>query len=425
MELTDVKQAVDAIGTAFEEFKKVNDQRISDLEKKGASDPLLDEQLTRINDFIDKQEDMKAGLDKARTELLGKQEDLRKEYGERFDKLETVLKRSPRGPTDEKTQGQIEAKQVFEAWARKGTEMDRDLFKLGMERKLLSVGNDQQAGYLAPSEYVMELIKGIIEFSPIRTIARVRTTSRTSIQVPRRTGTFAAAWTAEQGTRAETTGLQYGLEDIPTHEMYALVDITEQMLEDSVFDLESELNMEFTEQFGVLEGTGFVTGNAAGQPEGFMTNGDVSETNSGSAATIADTNGQADGLIDLQHGIPTAYGRNATWTMNRTTLGSVRKLKDGNNQYIWAAGIAVGDPNTVLGDPVVEATDMASEAANAFPIAYGDFRRAYSIVDRVSMSVLRDPFTQATSGAIRFIARRRVGGQVVLAEAIRKLKCST
>ena len=106
-------------------------------------------------------------------------------------------------------------------------------------------------------------------------------------------------------------------------------------------------------------------------------------------------------------------------------MGSVRKLKDNNRQYIWMPGLAQGQPNTIDGDPYVEVPDMPNEGANAFPIAYGDFARAYTLVDRIAMSMLRDPYTQATSGNIRFLFYRRIGGQIVLAEAIRKLKCST
>ena len=106
-------------------------------------------------------------------------------------------------------------------------------------------------------------------------------------------------------------------------------------------------------------------------------------------------------------------------------MGSVRKLKDNNRQYIWMPGLAQGQPNTIDGDPYVEVPDMPSEGANTYPIAYGDFMRAYTLVDRINMVALRDPYTQATSGNIRFLMYRRIGGQVMLAEAIRKLKCST
>ena len=207
------------------------------------------------------------------------------------------------------------------------------------------------------------------------------------------------------------------MEEIPAHEQYALVDISEQDLEDSVFDLEAEMQSEFTEQMAKAEGAAFVSGNAVGKPEGFMTNSDVAEVNSGAGAALT-----GDGLITLVHSIKSDYGRNATFVFNRTTLAAIRKLKDTAGQYVFQAGMTLqgGATNTILGYNYIEATDMADVAAGATPVAFGDFRRGYLIVDRVAMAVLRDPFTQATSGNVRYVARRRVGGQVVLAEAIVK-----
>ena len=227
---------------------------------------------------------------------------------------------------------------------------------------------------------------------------------------------------SESGTRSETTGYQVGLEELPAHEYYALVDISEQDLEDTVFNLEAEMQSEFAEQFAKAEGTAFVTGNAVGKPEGFMTNGDVAEVVTGSASAIT-----ADSLLTLVHSIKAEYSRIGTFVFNRSTLAAIRKLKDTAGQYVFQAGMMLtgGVTNTILGQPYVEATDMPSEGSNTFPVAFGDFRRAYMIVDRTQMAVLRDPFTQATSGNVRYIARRRVGGQVILPEAIVKLKCST
>ena len=167
-----------------------------------------------------------------------------------------------------------------------------------------------------------------------------------------------------------------------------------------------------------------MTGNGSGKPEGILQNSEVNETVSGSAASVADATGQANGLIDLYHDLKTGYALQGWWLLNRATLGEVRKMKDGQNNYIWQPGLANGVPNTILGQAYLEVPDMPDVAAGAVPIVFGDLRRAYTIVDRISLSILRDPFTQATSGNIRFIARRRVGGQVVLAEAIRKLKVS-
>ncbi len=360
----------------------------------------------------------------------GRNEETLDKMNARMNQLETAVRRERRTPAgsdsahDRHAHWGPETKAYFD-YLRHGT---RDEPTPGAEAltreemKALTVGNDPSAGYLAPVEYAREIIKGEVEFSLLRTVARVRPTSRRSVQMPKLTGTFGAVWTAESGTRAETTGLSYGLEEFPTHEMYALVDVSEQMMEDSEFSLEAELQQEFSEQFAVTEGAAFVTGNGTGKPEGLLQHADVAETNSGSAGSIGDSSGQADGLIDLYHGLKTAYAVNGSWLLNRATLSEVRKLKDTQNNYIWQPGLASGVANTILGQPYVEVPDMPDVAANAYPIAFGDLRRGYVIVDRVNLSVLRDPFTQATSGNIRFIARRRVGGQVVLAEAIRKLK---
>lgn len=440
VDLQELKEAVEELQSSWGEFKSANDERLQEIEKKGSADVLTEEKVKRIDKSIEQVEELNQKVTKAQEEakvIAEKKEEERKELTEKLEKagarlevIEAALQRAPFGGGDpdeaEEKKKTKEARKRFMNYCVLGEdEMERDDLKALKEYKKLTLGDDAAAGFLAPSEYVREIIKAETVFSPIRSIARIRSITGKEIQIPRRTGQFSAQWTSESGTRSETTGLTYGLETLPTHEMYALVDISQTLLEDSAFNLESELEMEFSEQFGVLEGAGFVTGTGSGQPEGFMNNDDVGENNSGSAATIADTDGQADGLITLQHALKEAYARNATWVLKRTTIGSVRKLKDANDNYIWQPGnLATGNPNTILGDPYVEVTDMPAEAAGAYPIAYGDWRRAYTIVDRIAMSVLRDPYTQATSGAIRYIARRRVGGQVVLAEAIRKLKCS-
>ena len=402
----EIKQALTEYGQAFEEFKEANDQRLERLEKGDGEDSLLTEKIGKIEKKLDSLEDINQSVNQAKAAQEG--------ITEKVTQLETVLSRPSSGYD---TKSVDEHCVACEKYWRKGMEGLDD-----MERKALTVSNDSTGGYLAPPEYVRELLKTVTEISPIRSIARVRSTAQRSVQVPKRTAQFSAAWVAESGTRSETTGWTVGLEEIPAHETYAMVDISEQDLEDTVFDLESEMQSEFSEQFALGEGTAFVSGNAVGKPEGFMTNGDVGEVVSGHASTLL-----ADGLIGLVHGIKSEYARTATFVFNRTTLSAIRKLKDTAGQYVFQAGMSLtnGVTNTVLGYPYVEATDMPSEGSNTYPVAFGDFRRAYMIVDRVSMAVLRDPYTQATSGNVRYIARRRVGGQVVQAEAIVKQKCST
>ncbi len=401
----DIKNAITDLGQTFEEFKKVNDQRLEQIEK-GESTALVDEKLAKMEAKMDSYEEINQKLTTAELNADN--------IKSQIEKLETIVTRPNSG---------FESKQVdeymgaFDTYCRKGLEgLDP------VEKKALTVSNDSTGGYLAPPEYVRELLKTITEISPIRSIARVRSTGARSIQVPKRDGQFSAQWVSESGTRSETTGWQVGLEEIPAHEMYALVDISEQDLEDTVFDLEAEMQSEFAEQFAKAEGTAFVTGNSVGKPHGFMDHSGVSSINSGDADQVT-----ADGLISLVHNIKSDYSRNGTFVFNRTTLAAIRKLKDTAGQYVFQAGMSLqgGVTNTVLGMPYVEATDMPSEGANTFPVAFGDFRRAYMIVDRVNLAVLRDPFTQATTGNVRYIARKRVGGQIVQAEAISKLKCST
>lgn len=429
---SELKSSVATVMTAFEAFKEANDARIKQIESKGSADPITVEKVAKIEKSLDGAE----GLNQRLTLAQAQQKALEESQGAMkalIDKIETKVGRPARTDADRK----VELKQRVNDWSRGvfsayavgeanlSAEQRKAIDDVKAEYKALNVGTDTAGGYLAPTEYVAEIIKAVTLITPARAIVRVRQTANKSVQIPKRTGQFAAVRTTEQGTRAETTGLTYGLEEMTAGEMYALIDISNQMLEDSAFDMEAEIRLEASEQFAVKEGAEFVSGTGvSGTIEGFLTNGSVSETVSGSAAVIADANGVADGLLTLKYAIKTAYARNATWVMNRTTIGSVRKLKTSNKEYIWMPGIN-GQPNTIDGDPYVEMPDMPSEGANLYPIAYGDFRRAVTFVDRISMEMLRDPYTQATAGNIRFIFRRRVGGKVVLAEAIRKLKCST
>jgi HK97 family phage major capsid protein len=403
--MDDIKTAISEMGNAFDEFKKSYDQKLENIEK-GVSDPILDDKIAAIEAKMDSLENVNQSL------TLQKQQ--QENQKEQMDRIETMLRRPQTGVESKKID---ESLMAWDSFLRKGLEaLDP------AEKKALTVSNDSTGGYLAPPEYVREIIKSVTEISPIRSIARVRTTGQRSVQMPKRTGQFAAAWVAESGTRAETTGYAVGMEEIPTHEHYALVDISEQDLEDSVFDLEAEMQSEFAEQFAKAEGAAFCTGNSVGKPEGFMTNSDVSEVNSGAASALT-----ADGLLTLVHSVKSQYGRNGRFVFNRTTLAAIRKLKDTAGQYVFQAGMSLenGVPNTILGYAYVEAPDMADVGAGAYPVAFGDFSRGYMIVDRVALAVLRDPFTQATTGNVRYIARRRVGGQVILPEAIVKQKIAS
>jgi HK97 family phage major capsid protein len=401
----DIKEAVTGLMTAFEEFKSTNDARLKEVEKKGAADPLLDDKLARINGKLDQFEGLNAKLTKAEADAKAAKDSL--------DAIETKLNRPGFGGGKEPEVADLERK-AFVNFVRKGAD------RMGADEiKVLRVSDDTAGGYLAPTEFVREIIKAEVEFSPMRPMVRVRQTGQKSAQIPRRTGTFTAQWVSEIQTRTETTGLTYGLHEVPTHEMTAEVYISFAELEDSAFNMEAEISAEMAEQFGVAEGLSIVSGNGIGKPFGFMSDSNVGTTNSGAAATVT-----ADGYLSLFYAIKTAYARNASFVMNRATLGSTRKLKDGNGQYLWMPGLASGVPNTINGAPYTEVPDMPSEGAGLKPVAFGDWRRGYILIDRINMTMMRDPYTLASVGQVKFVARRRLGGQVLLAEALRTMTCS-
>lgn len=291
-------------------------------------------------------------------------------------------------------------------------------------RGSMIVADDREGGFMAPTEATNELIKGVVEFSPIRSIARVRKTSMRSVTMPKRTTTAGATWAGEADAAAETTNPKLGQEEISTKELRALIDISRQDLEDTDFDLEQFAADEFAEQFGVTEGTAFVSGDGIdGKPEGFLTAADTGYLGSAGIETITSNTNDAldpDDFFDLFYGLKDPYSSRGTWVANRRTIRDARKLVDGNGQYLWQPGLASGEPSTILGRPVVHATDMPVVANGALAVAFGDFSR-YLIVDRLATETLRDPYTQAPS-FVRFWARRRVGGQVLVTEAFKLLQ---
>jgi HK97 family phage major capsid protein len=291
------------------------------------------------------------------------------------------------------------------------------------EIKALAIRDGSLGGVLAPAEFINEVIKGIVQFSPIRDIVKVRRTSRTSVQQPKRTGNFAAAWTGEVGTRTETTGLTYGLEEIPTHELYARVVVSNWDLEDPEVDLESEIREAMAEQFGVAEGAAGIAGDSNGKPEGIIANTDVEIVNNGATSFT-----NADGLIKVLFQLKEQYWMNASFLLNRFALRDIRLIKDSANNYVWQPGVAGGSgtvqgiPATILDKPYTICTDMPTVASAALSVAVGDFKRAYQLVDKIEIQTLRDPYSAASTGQVVVHARKRVGGQVVLPEAAKILR---
>ncbi len=358
-----------------------------------------------------------------------KQEFLRVNH--RLDLIEVALQRPGYASGGPGSAEGTPAAKVFWNYVRKGMEVvtpdERGIWtkalndRWGSETKALSLTDETMGGFLAPPEFVNEIIKYEIPFSPIRTIANVRSTSAREVLVPVRKSTMSAIWVSETAGRSETTGLKYGRERLVSHEMYAEVILSRQDMEDSAFNLDQEVQSEVAIQFGVAEGAAFIIGTGVGQPEGLLTNPNITTINTGDAAKVT-----YQGLLDICHDLKSAYIPGACWIMNRKTIGKIRGITDTQGQPLWLpainSGFMMGNPATILDLPYVECPDMPDVAGNAFPIMFGNFKRGYYILDRVQMEVQRLQEKYAESGQVAILVRKRVGGQVVLADALRKQK---
>lgn len=326
------------------------------------------------------------------------------------DRIEVKLNRPGATIETKAAPEKIETK-AFESFVRKGIEkMTAD------EVKTLRAADGSAGGYLAPAEFVRELDKNLVLFSPVRQAARVSNTSSGSVILPKRLSTLTGGWVGEIEERPESEPT-YGEQELVVHEIAVSVPVSNQLLEDSAFNLDAELASDFAEEFGRIEAVAFVAGNGVKKPLGILNTPGIPTINSGNASTL----GSADALIDLYHSLPSFYAANAAWGMNRTTMGAVRKMKDGQGAYLWQEAISEGNPPTILGRPVVEMPDLADVGAAALPIVFGNFR-FFRIFDRVNLSVLRDPYSQAKFGKTVFHARRRLAAGVTKAEAFRLLK---
>jgi predicted phage gp36 major capsid-like protein len=358
-------------GTAHEVFKKANDERLEKIEKGLGGVGETQTKLDKIEKDLDK-------FDKAWEARVKK---------EVADRLAAEQGDNPEGESKEVIS---KRKRAFIHMCRKGYVPD-DLKEFvvrpqGDEAKGLAVGNDPAAGYLAPPEFIREILKGEIEFSPLRSLSRVFQISSFMAQIPKKTGSASAAWVAELGTRSDTTG--------------------------------SLISEEGAEQFGLAEGTAFYSGDGVGKPQGVTS---VTTTN---LETGEDTTGhllKPDDLIDALYALKEPYQRNATFLHKRVVLGKIRKMKNTVDGTYLMAPLREGMPPTILGRPYMGCDDMLEDGTAAGRICglVGDFRRGYGIVDRIAMTTLRDPYT--SPGQIKILMWKRVGGQVILPEAITRI----
>lgn len=329
---------------------------------------------------------------------------------DRLDKIEAKANR-PAGKFGGDDQPSAERK-AFAAYLRLGNGAPAE------DLKTLTVANDEQGGYLAPVEMSTEMIRDLVEYSPVRSVASVRSIGSPSVKYPKRTGITNAAWEGETEESEEST-VTFGQVEVPARKLMTYVDISNELLADSGGTAEAEVRLALSEDVGQKESLAFVNGSGVKEPEGLMTNEDIAEHLNGHASNLS-----ADALIAMMYSLPAAYRNNGSWMLNGTTLGVIRTLKDGDGRYLWQPSFQAGQPETILGRPVVESVDMDNATSGKFPILYGDFS-AYRIVDRLAMSILVNPYLLATKGVTRIHATRRTGGKVLQAARFKKLKMAT
>jgi HK97 family phage major capsid protein len=280
---------------------------------------------------------------------------------------------------------------------------------------VLSTSPDTDGGYLVPAEFENRIVAGLEEANVVRSIAKVITTSAER-KIPVAATHSTAQWTAENAAYTESNPT-FAQKTIDAFKLTDLVKVSVELLQDSMFDLESYIALEFARAFGVAEEEAFCVGTGTGQPTGiFAENGGTVGVTAGSATAIT-----VDNLVDLIYALKSPYRRNAVFLMKDVTVSALRKLKDVNGAYLWQPSIQAGQPDRLLGYPIYTSPYAPAAEAGSLPIAFGDFSN-YWIADRMGRTVQRLNELYAGNGQVGFIAAERVDGKVILAEGIQLLK---
>lgn len=406
------------LNTAFEEFKQKNDERIEAL-AKGKADTVLNEQVDRINATI--------------TELQANLADV-------------ATKAASRGLNASGDEGIIKAAKVFAK--ERGIDITPDDYKAYAEglnvymrrggntpasvMAAMSVGSDPDGGYTVTPDTSGRIVKKIYETSPMRQVAAVTTIGTDRLEGFNDLGEGTAGWVGETQARPATSTPQLGKWEIPVHEMYAFPQATQKLLDDSMFDIEAWLADKTSDKFIRTENAAFLNGDGTLKPRGLLTYptaatadatrawGTFQHVLTGTDATFGTTTNGTDKLIDLVYSVKAGYRANANFMAARSTIGAIRKIKDGQGNYAWQPSLSALSGGTILGFNVVEAEDMPVMAADSLSLAFGDFREAYQIVDRIGIRVLRDALTNKPY--VGFYTTKRVGGDVINFEAVKFMK---
>lgn len=401
----DTKDLIEQTARAFEEFKKANDARLDKIEKAGATGD-LDAKLAKIEEDLSTALGLKAEL--ARIEAKSNLQGLFS-----GDKPEKTAYKSA----------------FFDRFVRKGEDSAelKDLM-----RKAWSIGTPADGGYALPEELDRTIEKMLRDVSPVRSVANVVQVGTSDYKKLVNVNGIASGWVGETAARPATNTSQFAEVAPPMGEVYANPQVTQHSLDDMFFNVEQELQDQLMEEFAVAEGAAFVSGNGTNKPKGFLAYttaatadssrafGTIEHVATGVAGDFAASN-KADILFTLVSKLKQGYRAGSVWMMNKGLLFEILKFKDTSGQYLWQPSLqASGISLNLLGFPVVEAEDMPAKAADALAIAFGNFRRAYTIVDRMGIRMLRDPYSNKPY--VGFYTTKRVGGAVVNSEAIKVAK---
>jgi len=298
------------------------------------------------------------------------------------------------------------------------------------EVKSLNTVTTGDGGFAVPQVIDQTIARELTEISPIRSIAQVVQTGTSGYRKLVATGGTASGWVSEIATRPETDAPNFAEIAPPSGDLFANPAASQTMLEDAAFDVETWLANEIAIEFARSEGAAFVGGTGNSQPEGFLTapNSTAEDGARAFGAVQYIGSGDASGfdaapeikLIDLIHSLKAGHRQGASFVMNSSTLSAIRKLKTADGAFLWQPGMVEGQPDRLLGYPVVEAEDMPSVGSGEFPIAFGNFRHGYLIAEHSATNILRDPFSNKPF--VHFYATKRVGGQVLDSNAIKLLK---
>lgn len=380
----------------FADFKAENDQAL-----KGKADVVVDEKLTRIDETVQALQD---AIDSVNTEVAA----LRLNGAD--DAVIGDMKADP------------EYLKAFKAHMRKGD-------NAGVSAAMTK-GVAEDGGYLAPVEWDRTITGKLKQVSPIREHARVVRISTAGFKKLYNDREVGSGWVGETAARPATGTPKLGQLDFPLGEIYANPAISQQMLDDAAIDLEAWLAGEVDTEFARQEGIAFLSGDGVNKPHGLLTYvdggandarhpfGAIEVVNSGVAAGI-----NGDGLLDLFGALPEEFLGNAKLFTSRQSQTAMRKLKDGQGNYLWQPSFALGQPATLAGEAIVTVPGMPTIAADAIAALYGDMDETYLVVDRVGIRVLRDPFTNKPF--VHFYTTKRVGGGVNNPEAMKALKIGT